>query len=207
MGKDWQNERKNDEYYQRAKEEGYRSRSAYKLEQLDEKYELIERGDVVLDLGAAPGGWLQIIHEKIGDEGFLLGVDIEEIEELEWRNIKTVQADITEMEAEDTILENLPEKPDIIVSDAAPDISGIWDVDQAKSIELGRAAMNIARRILKPGGNVLIKVFQGDLFEDFRKDVKECFEFQKSSKPKASRDQSSEIYVIGKGFVPPKKSS
>ncbi len=98
MGKRWQEDRKNERFYKKAKKEGYRSRSAYKLYQLDDKYNILEEGDVVVDLGAAPGGWLQMAREKVGEEGFVLGVDLENIEELDYQNVMTVQADITEPE-------------------------------------------------------------------------------------------------------------
>lgn len=202
MGKRWQEKRKNEHYYKKAKKEGYRSRASYKLEQLDEKYEILESGDVVVDLGAAPGGWLQIAREKVSEEGFVLGIDLEPIEELEYSNVKSLRGDITEMETKDLIEENLPQSPDAILSDASPDISGIWDVDHARSVELGRATLNLARELLKPGGNVLIKAFQGEFFDDLMKDVKESFSFHKASKPEASRKESAEIYIIGKGFSP-----
>lgn len=203
MGKDWQNKRKNEHYYNKAKEEGYRSRAVYKLNQLNEKFGILEPADVVIDLGAAPGGWLQATREIVGEKGFVLGVDLESIEDLNYQNVKTIQADITEMESEDIIKENLPDSPDAIISDAAPDISGIWDIDHARSVELARSAMNLSRRLLKPGGNTLIKIFQGEFFDDFMNDVKQCFKFSKSSKPDASRKKSAETYVIAKEFIPP----
>lgn len=202
MGKRWQEERKNEHFYKKAKEEGYRSRAAYKLKQLDEKYELLNEGNVVIDLGAAPGGWIQVIGEKVGEDGFVLGVDLEPIEEMDFQNVKTLEADITEEKTEDLIQERLPQAPDVILSDASPNISGIWDVDHAKSVGLGRSALNIAMGLLKPDGNFMIKVFQGKFFEDLRKDVKRNFKFHKASKPDASRKRSAEIYIVGKGFSP-----
>lgn len=202
MGRRWQKKRKEEHFYRKAKREGYRSRASYKLKQLDEKYELLGRGDVAVDLGAAPGGWLQVAREKVGEKGFVLGVDLESIEELDYQNVETVQADITEPETEDLIRENLPRPPDIILSDASPDISGIWDVDHARSVGLARATLNLSRGLLEVGGNVLIKVFQGELFDDLMKDAKGIFDFHKASTPKASRKGSAEIYVIGKGFSP-----
>lgn len=202
MGKRWQNERKKEYFYKKAKKEGYRSRAAFKLEQLDEKYDLIKEGDVILDMGAAPGGWLQVAREHVGESGFVLGVDLERIEGLDYENVVTIEGDITEEETVDRMRKIVPDSPDVVVSDASPDISGVWDIDHARSVELARATLEISRKVLKPGGNVLIKVFQGESFEDFLRDVKKEFEFAKSSKPKASRDESAEIYVIGKGFSP-----
>lgn len=202
MGKRWQNKRKNEHYYKKAKREGYRSRATYKLLQLDEKFEILNPGDIVLDLGAAPGGWLQMAREKVGEEGFVLGVDLEPIDGLDYQNVKSLVADVTEMETEDVIRKNLPDSPDVVLSDAAPDISGIWDVDHARSVGLARSALNISRRLLRPGGNVLIKIFQGEFFNDFMSDFKNSFDFYKSSKPEASRKESAETYVIAKEFRP-----
>lgn len=200
MGDNWQQKRKDEHFYKKAKEEGYRSRAAYKLKQLDGRYNLIERDDVIVDLGAAPGGWLQVAREKVGESGFVLGVDLEPIDDLNYQNVESMKADINEAETIGLIRKNLPRSPDVILSDASPDISGIWDVDHARSIELGRSTLNIARELLRPEGNVLMKVFQGEIFSDLMNDVKRSFKFCKSSKPEASREESSEIYIIGKGF-------
>ncbi|KXA91299.1 hypothetical protein AKJ63_01665 [candidate division MSBL1 archaeon SCGC-AAA259D18] len=202
MGKRWQKKRKNEHYYKKAKKEGYRSRAAYKLKQLDEKYGLLRENDVTVDLGAAPGGWLQVVREKVGREGFVLGVDLEPIEKLDYENVETIRADITEEGTEDLILKNLPRKPDVILSDASPNISGVWEVDHARSVELGRSALSLARELLGREGNVLIKVFQGKFFEKLKEEAREDFNFLKASKPKASRKRSAEIYIIGKGFIP-----
>lgn len=200
MGKRWQKKRKKEHFYKKAKKEGYRSRAAYKLKQLDDKFEILEPGEVVVDLGAAPGGWMQAAREKVGDEGYVIGVDLEPIEELGYENVKTLQADITDPNIGKTILKDLPRPADVIISDASPDISGIWDVDHARSIGLARAALNLSGDVLVPGGNLLIKVFQGEMFNEFVKEVKNSFKFHKASKPDASRKESSEIYVIGKSF-------
>lgn len=200
MGKRWQSKRKNEHFYKKAKREGYRSRASYKLLQLGDKYELIEPGDVVLDLGAAPGGWLQVVGERIGEKGFGLGVDLEPIEELDYENVKTIQADITEPETKKLIQENLPGPPDLVISDASPAISGIWDVDHARSIEIARAALDISVDLLQPGGSVLVKVFQGEFLSELREDFRNRFDFFKATKPDASRKESAEIYLVGKGF-------
>lgn len=202
MGKRWQKKRKKEHFYKKAKKEGYRSRASYKLKQLNDKYGVLKPSDIVVDLGAAPGGWLQVAREKVGEDGFVLGVDLEEIEELDHPNVRSIQDDITDEETKNRIRENLPDAPNVILSDASPDISGIWDVDHARSIDLSRNALNLAQEFLVPGGNVLIKVFQGEFFEDLLNDVEKCFEFHKSSKPEASRKESAEIYIIGKGFSP-----
>ncbi|MBS3815790.1 MAG: RlmE family RNA methyltransferase, partial [Hadesarchaea archaeon] len=136
MGSRWQKKRKKEHYYKKAKKEGYRSRAAYKLKQLNERYNLIHSGDTIVDLGAAPGGWLQVARELTGEKGVVLGVDLDEIEEIPAKNIKTIQGDITEEEIIENIQNELLDSPDVILSDVSPNISGIWDVDQARSVDL-----------------------------------------------------------------------
>lgn len=184
-----------------AKRAGYRSRAAFKLKQLDGRYGLLRRGDVVVDLGAAPGGWLQVARERVGDEGFVLGVDLQPIAKLPFDNVVTLTADITDEATLEMIRNKLPMAADIMLSDASPKISGVWDVDHARSIELGRAALVIAGEVLAPGGRLLVKVFQGEVFDDFVSDVRGKFSFVKVSKPIASRKGSAEAYVIAKGFI------
>jgi 23S rRNA (uridine2552-2'-O)-methyltransferase len=160
----------------------------------------MRRGDVVVDLGAAPGGWLQVALERVGGEGFVLGVDLQQIEKLPNPNVKTLVADITDPSAPDMIKQNVPREADVVLSDASPKISGVWSVDHSRSIELANAALAIAENVLTKGGKLLIKVFQGELFPNFVEEMRKKFEFVKISKPIASRKGSAEAYVIGKGF-------
>jgi 23S rRNA (uridine2552-2'-O)-methyltransferase len=183
-----------------AKRAGYRSRAAFKLKQLDGRYKLLRRGDVVVDLGAAPGGWLQVARERVGSEGFVLGVDLQPIEKMPYENVGALVADITDPNTWARIKNKLPKPANVVISDASPKISGIWDVDHAKSVELARATLNLSGKILRPGGRMLIKVFQGELFDDFVVNVQRKFSFVKISKPKASRKRSAEAYVIAKKF-------
>jgi 23S rRNA (uridine2552-2'-O)-methyltransferase len=183
-----------------AKREGWRSRAAFKLMQLNKRYDLMRGGDVGVDLGAAPGGWLQAAREIVGREGFVLGVDLQPISKLHYDNVATIVADITNMGTPDAIKEKLPRNADVIISDASPSISGVWDVDHARSMELAKAALSITEKVLVPGGGLLIKVFQGDLLDAFLDEVRQRFEFVKMSKPVASRKGSAEIYIIGKRF-------
>ena len=194
---------KPEHYFRMAKRTGYRSRAAFKLKQLDARYGLLKRGDVVVDLGAAPGGWLQVAHERVGSEGFVLGVDLQPIAKLPYGNVRTLEADITEAPTAELMKNNLPRAADVVLSDASPKISGVRSVDHARSVDLARAALSIAERVLAPGGKFLVKVFQGELFEDFVGGVQEKFEFVKVSKPSASRKGSAEAYVIAKGFKRP----
>lgn len=190
---------KKDYYYRKAKKERYRSRAAFKLKQLNEKFRIVKKGDVVLDLGAAPGGWMQVLREIVADEGLVVGVDLDDIKPFKFENIKAIKGDFTKDEVAGEI-KKIIDSADAVVSDASPDISGVWDVDHFRSVELSRSALSIARDILKPGGNFLVKVFQGGETEDFFREVKGTFSYTKRTKPRASRDQSSEIYIVAKGL-------
>ncbi|MDI6819513.1 MAG: RlmE family RNA methyltransferase [Candidatus Hodarchaeaceae archaeon] len=200
MGRRWQLERGRDHFYRMAKRERYRSRAAFKLKQLDERYNLLRRGHVVVDLGAAPGGWLQVARERVGGEGFVLGIDLQAIAELPHENVATLVADITDASTPELIMAKLPRAADVVLSDASPKISGVWDVDQARSVELARSALAIADAILAPGGKLLVKVFQGGMFEELVAEVRRRFSSLKVTKPAASRRGSAEVYVVAKGF-------
>jgi len=190
-------ERKRDYYYKKAKEEKYRSRATYKLLQTVKKYHFIEKGNVIVDLGAAPGGWIQGARKIVGHKGFILGVDLKPIESFSERNIRTIIGDITEEETLQQILEFLPRKADVVISDTSPNICGIWDVDHARQIDLAQQALQITLKTLKPSGNFFVKVFQGAMLDDFIKELKRHFQIVKIVKPKASRAKSSEIYLLG----------
>lgn len=197
MPKAWIQERKRNYYYRKAKEEKYRSRAAYKLFQAVEKYRFMKKGDIVIDLGAAPGGWTQAARKIVGAEGFVLGVDLKPIEPFPERNVRTIIGDITEEETAKQILDIIPRKADVVISDASPNISGIWELDHARQIDLAQKALQIALEILKPRGNFFVKVFQGDMLKDFVSKVKQHFKDVKVIKPKASRAKSSEMFVLG----------
>ena len=193
----WVQERKKDYYYKKAKEEKYRSRAAYKLFQAIEKYHFIKKGDVVIDLGAAPGGWIQAARKIVGSKGFVLGVDLKPIEPFPQSYVRTIISDINEQETLEQILSMIPKKADVVISDASPNISGIWEVDHARQIDLAHKSFEIALETLKPSGNFFVKVFEGDLLNDFIKKVKRHFGVVRIMKPKASRAKSSEIFVLG----------
>jgi len=197
LPKAWIRERKKDYYYRKAKEEKYRSRAAYKLLQAVKKYSFIKTGNVVVDLGAAPGSWIQVIRKIVGNEGFVLGVDLRPIEFFSQRNVQTIIGDVTEEEMPQQILDLLPRKADAVISDAAPNISGIWEVDHARQIDLAQQALRIALKTLKPSGNFFVKLFQGDMLNGFIETLKQHFEIVKIVKPKASRARSSEIFILG----------
>jgi len=192
-----------DYFYRKAKAEGYRARSAFKLQQINQRFRLIRRGDAVLDLGAAPGGWLQVAKEISG--GRVVGVDLLAIEPID--GVTTIKADITAQKTLELIVESLGGRADVVICDAAPNLSGNWTLDHARSIDLSRSALRVAESVLKPGGNFLVKVFQGDTFLDYLSEVKGRFRRAQSHSPAASRKESAEMYVVGQGFfVPPVKA-
>jgi 23S rRNA (uridine2552-2'-O)-methyltransferase len=196
----WVEDRKRDYYYKKAKQEKYRSRAAYKLFEVVKKYGFIEYGDVVVDLGAAPGGWIQAARRTVGNKGFVLGVDLKPIEPFPQPYVRTIVCDITDSEAVQQILEVLPRKADAVLSDASPNISGIWEVDHARQIDLAQQALEIAKQVLKSSGSFFVKVFQGDMLVDFVQKVKQNFINVVLVKPKASKARSAEIYILGRGL-------
>lgn len=189
--------RKKDYYYKKAKAELKRSRAYYKLFQTATKYNFIQYRDVAVDLGAAPGGWVQAARRIVGNKGFVLGVDLKPIEPFAQNNVRTIVGDLTEEGIAQHILEFLPRKADAVVSDASPNISGIWEVDHARQIDLAQHALEIALTVLRPSGNFFVKVFQGDMLDDFVKKTKKYFEFVDVIKPEASRAKSAEIFLLG----------
>lgn len=197
MPKAWVKERHRDYYYRKAKEEQYRSRAAYKLLQAVKKYAFIKSGDVVVDLGAAPGGWTQAARELAGNDGFVLGIDINRIKPMSLSNIQTIIGDISDPQIVKQIMKLLPRPADAVISDVSPNISGIWELDHARQIDLARKSLQIATSILKPKGSFFVKVFQGDMLNDFAKEVKQNFGSVRIVKPPASRKKSSELYILG----------
>jgi 23S rRNA (uridine2552-2'-O)-methyltransferase len=197
LPKAWIQDRKRDYYYKKAKEEKYRSRAAYKLLQTVEKYHFIRHGDVVIDLGTTPGGWIQVARKTVGSTGFVLGVDLKSTEPLAEHNVRIIVGDVYEQETLQQIQSLIPRKADVVVSDVSPNISGIWEVDHARQIDLAQQAMDIAMQTLRPAGSFFVKVFQGDMLDDFVKKVESHFQIVKVIKPQASRGKSSEMFVLG----------
>lgn len=196
MPKAWIKAHKREYFYRKAKEEKYRSRASYKLLQVIKEYQLIKPSDIVVDLGAAPGGWMQVAQKTVGNKGFVLGVDINPIQPFETQNFQIILGDITDPQIIEQIRKHLPKQADVVISDVSPNISGIWEVDNARQIDLARRSLEIAVSVLKPNGNFFVKAFQGQMTAAFVKKIKQYFAFVKIVKPKASRPKSAEIYVL-----------
>jgi 23S rRNA (uridine2552-2'-O)-methyltransferase len=196
MGKRWEVEKKKEHYYKMAKKEQYRSRASYKLLQLNKKFRLIKPRDYVVDLGAAPGGWSQVALEIVGEEGKVIAVDLQRIRSFEEENFVQITGDFTKKEVIDKIENELGWNADVILSDAAPKLTGIKDIDQLKSIDIAENALKIADSILKIGGSMVIKVFQGEGFEEYLKKMKKKFKIVKTTKPPSSKKGSVEMYII-----------
>ncbi|MFP3951357.1 MAG: RlmE family RNA methyltransferase [Candidatus Bathyarchaeia archaeon] len=196
MSGSWRQERGSDYYYRQAKRSGYRSRSAYKLKQLNNRFHFLEDALTVLDLGAYPGGWLQVASEEIPPEGLVVGFDLEEIEPLNASNVETVVGDVREEDIIDRIYGLFAGKVDVILSDMAPNVSGVWELDQYRQIYLARIALVIADRILRRDGWFIVKTFQGSEHSKYFNEVKDMFRTVHRVKPKASRKESAEIYIV-----------
>jgi 23S rRNA (uridine2552-2'-O)-methyltransferase len=205
MAGDWRRESRTDPYKRAARKRGYRARSAYKLKQIQARHHVMKKGDTVVDLGAAPGGWSQVAKELVGEEGIVIAADLAPIRPLE--GIKTIKGDITKDETVAKILEILADatgEPDprigCVISDMSPKLSGTYDMDQARSAWLAEHALGFAERTLRPGGNFVVKVFEGQDFIELRETLKQRFSNVRTFHPAASRKSSSEVYVVAKGY-------
>ena len=197
--KGWLKEHFDDSYVQRAQREGYRSRACYKLLEINEKDKLIKPGMTVIDLGSAPGGWSQVAMQLVGHKGRVVASDILHMDGL--AGVDFIQGDFTEQQVFDSIEELLNGEPvDLVISDMAPNMSGMAAIDQPQSMYLVELALDMARQVLKPGGGFVAKVFQGEGFDQLLRDMRTSFTSVQSRKPAASRARSREIYQVGKGF-------
>jgi 23S rRNA (uridine2552-2'-O)-methyltransferase len=195
----WLQEHVNDPYVKQAQKDGYRSRASYKLIQLNEKDKLIRPGMLVVDLGSAPGGWSQVAARLVGDRGRVVATDILPMDPL--KNVEFVQGDFTQEAVLSGILALLGgQRPDLILCDIAPNISGVDSADQASSMYLVELALEFARQALKPRGDFLVKVFQGAGSDVYLKEVRGSFDKMFVRKPPASRARSREVYLVAKGF-------
>ncbi|AXK38377.1 23S rRNA (uridine(2552)-2'-O)-methyltransferase RlmE [Crenobacter cavernae] len=196
--KGWLQEHVNDHYVHQAQKDGYRSRAAYKLLEINEKDKLIRPGGIIADLGSAPGSWSQVAARLVGDKGRVFALDILPMNAI--AGVDFIQGDFREDAVLDEFVRLLDGRAlDLVISDMAPNISGMNAIDQARSFHLTELALEFAREHLKPGGHFLVKVFQGSEFQSYLKAMRETFAEVQTRKPKASRDRSNEIYLLGKG--------
>lgn len=183
-----------------AKKEGFRSRAVYKLKQIDQKFNLFTESMKVVDLGAAPGGWIQYASERVGNGGFVLGVDIKRIEPLPYSNTKTIELDISRTDAADIVLNEAGGKADLVLSDLSPHISGVWEVDVIIQAELCRSAIRVTGKTLKKKGSMVLKSFMGKEMMKIISELKSRFVRINIYRPPTTRKRSAEIYIVCKGF-------
>ncbi len=196
--KRWLQEHARDPYVRQARRSGYRSRAAYKLIDIDRRDRLFGPGMNVVDLGAAPGGWSQVARERVGADGTVLAVDILEIPAIP--GVRSIRGDFTHAAVMQEILAEVRGSVDLVLSDMAPNMSGMTVVDQSRIISLAECALEFAEEALRRGGDLLVKAFQGDGFEAFRRRLRAGFAEVASRKPQASRRRSSEIYLLARGY-------
>jgi 23S rRNA (uridine2552-2'-O)-methyltransferase len=189
-----------DFYYRKARAQGLRARSAFKIAEILERHRMLGPGQSVLDLGAAPGGFLQVLAEKVGPRGAAVGVDLEPIRSLGKAWVKTGVVDLLAPDAVERIRELHPGRFDLVTSDMAPKTIGVKITDEARSLELARMALAVARETLRLGGALVVKVFMGGDFPVFRKEMQAAFDVVQVVRPEATRERSYEVYVVGKGF-------
>jgi 23S rRNA (uridine2552-2'-O)-methyltransferase len=191
-----------DHYFHKAKKENYLARSVYKLEEIDQRYRVLERNNQVIDLGYHPGSWIQYTSEKIGVNGLVIGADIKEINNklLNLKNVRLFKKDVFTIETMEEL--GVADQFDVVLSDMAPNTTGIQSVDQARSLNLVEMVFSLLPKFLKPGGNLVIKVFESQSAQDYLKDQKKYFEELHYLRPKSVRSVSKEYFVIGKNFRP-----
>lgn len=197
----WVQDRRNDAWSRQAKAGGYRARSAFKLKQIQERYELLREGDSVLDVGCHPGGWAQVAVELVGETGLVVGIDLLPCQEVKGATL--LVGDITDLRTQETVLEQMPSQLlNAVISDISPDITGKWDIDQTISLSLVAEVFDFGLPLLKSGGNMVAKLFQGVGVEEFIKCVKPHFTKVKRFSPMSSRNSSSEVYLVCRNHVP-----
>jgi len=195
----WMKEHFDDPYVKQSWQDGYRSRASYKLLALDDKDKLFRPGMTVIDLGAATGGWSQVAAERVGDKGIVIASDILEMDAL--AGVDFIQGDFTEEQVLNAVLDRLQNRPvDLVMSDMAPNMSGMTAIDQPQAMYLVELALELARDTLSPGGRFLAKVFQGEGFDDYLKALRNDFQRVVTRKPDASRARSREVYLLAEGF-------
>lgn len=195
----WYKEKKREHFYNEAKRVGYRARSAFKLQQIQARFHVIPKDGIIIDLGAAPGGWSQVAKELVGEHGVVIGADLSSITPLS--GIQFIQGDITQAATVEHIRKLMDNrKADVVLSDMSPDISGNYSVDQARSAWLCDCALDATGQLLRSGGHFVCKIFEGEDTKEFLQKVRQRFENVKTFSPEASRKSSSEIYIIAKSY-------
>ena len=195
----WLREHFDDVWVRKSREDGYRSRASYKLIELDAKDRIFRPGQLVVDLGAAPGGWSQVAIERVGDQGTVIASDILDMDPI--AGVVFVQGDFTEQSVLDQLLDSLGDRrADVVISDMAPNMSGMAAVDMPAALGLVELALDMAQQVLKPGGTFVAKVFQGEGFDGLVSEMRKSFSAVVSRKPEASRARSREVYQVGRGF-------
>lgn len=188
-----------DHYRRLAKDQGYRSRAAYKLKQLNDSYRILKRGHRVVDIGCAPGGWVQVATKEVGPGGRVVGIDLKPVEPVPGAAL--LQGSIGDPAAVRQIVEALGNAPaDVVLSDLAPNVSGMWEVDHARQMDLTKSALALARQVLREGGSAVFKVFEGEFLKELRDELGRSFGRVLVSKPTASRQESSELYLVCLNF-------
>jgi len=192
--------KRKDRFYKKAKQEGYKSRAAYKLKEINDKHNIISKNDYVLDAGAAPGGWSQILLEIVGKGGMVVGVDLLDVEGISGKNFTSIKGNLFEDDTLEKIL-SISSSYDVVVSDAAPNTSGQKFADHARSIELVRNIYAFSRKVLKNNGNFTAKLYDGEDTKNFVDELKKSFKKVSAYRPKSTRKNSFEIYLICKGYT------
>lgn len=196
----WAQKQNSDQFVKLARQSGYRARAVYKLQSIDEKYHLLRPGQRVVDLGCAPGSWCQYAVKKVGDNGDIVGVDLLEMQDI--AGVQFIQGDFNEKQIVQQVISYLGETPaDLVLSDMAPNITGIKDVDQARFETLFESIMQFCHHALAPGGALLMKVFVGSAFETIKRGLKQDFKTVTVIKPDASRNESKECFVLAREFI------
>lgn len=195
--------RRKDAYHQRAKREGFRSRAAYKLEEAQERHRLLRRGQRVLDLGCWPGGWLQVAARRVGASGRVVGIDVAALEEpLAEPNVVVLEGDLAAADTAERLLDALGAPADVVLSDAAPKLTGIRDTDRANEERLLEAVEALLPRVLRPGGDLLLKIMEGPEARQVEERLRRRFVRARTFKPRASRKGTSERYLLARDFTP-----
>jgi len=200
------NEARKDLYRRLAREQGYKSRAAFKLIQANERYGFLREGQKVVDFGAAPGGWLQVVSEIIGPSGLVVGVDLSPIR-LKVKNIIAIRTDVHDPEVAAKVKDALGGPADVVLSDLSPSVSGVWELDQTRQVDLTLRVLELSRELLKEGGSVFCKLFEGERSQEVRDSFRRMFRSVRVLKPAASRTASSELYYFCEGVIREEESS